>query len=612
MKIKIQLSFLVIAFGVFSLNAQNLHTDANAASIDNEADATTGWIGGAVLSSVSDDPQNGTFALMAVSSGVSSGRNMEYTLNVVPGEVYNISIWAKRGEQSYSPAFANWSGFNGFSTTGITTENWTEYNFELTANANTATIRVYTSPTSRGDVSGDTVLIDGVSIIGANEDTEAPSAVTDLTASNTTFEGTTLDWTAATDNVGVTDYEVFQDGVSIGLTGGATTFAVSGLTPETNYAFTVFAMDAANNTSTVSNTANVTTLAESQPDTEAPSAVTDLTASNTTFEGTTLDWTAATDNVGVTDYEVFQDGVSIGLTGGATNFNVTGLTPETSYAFTVFAMDAANNTSAVSNTANVTTLAESQPDTEAPSAVTDLTASNTTFDGTSLSWTAATDNVGVTDYEVFQDGVSIGLTGGTTTFAVTGLTPETNYAFTVFAMDAANNTSAVSNTANVTTLEDSGNTVVDYTSENANLETVDWQANNMFVNGNMGIGTSSTLNYRLAVAGNIVAEEVRVALQGNWPDYVFESDYKLPSLDEVEKHIVENKHLINIPSANEIKEEGIRLGEMNAKLLRKIEELTLYILQQKKEINQLQRKNAKLESLTERIEKLESKINQNQ
>ncbi|MET7030103.1 Calx-beta domain-containing protein, partial [Sediminicola luteus] len=121
----------------------------------------------------------------------------------------------------------------------------------------------------------------------------------------------------------------------------------------TAYAFTVRAIDAAGNESANSNTANVTTTGDVTP----PSAPTGLAASGTTSTTTTLNWNASTDNVAVTGYRIFQGGTQIGTTGGATTFNVTGLTPNTAYAFTVRAIDAAGNESANSNTANVITTA---------------------------------------------------------------------------------------------------------------------------------------------------------------------------------------------------------------------------------------------------------------
>jgi hypothetical protein len=101
--------------------------------------------------------------------------------------------------------------------------------------------------------------------------------------------------------------------------------------------------------------------------------------------------------------------------------------------------------------------------------------------------------------------------------------------------------------------------------------------------GNVGIGTSDTKGYKLAVAGNMVAESIQVKLRGAWPDYVFAREYKLPSLEETARHIKEKGHLPGIPLASEVKANGIDVGEMNAKLLQKIEELTLYLIEMEKQ-----------------------------
>ncbi len=102
------------------------------------------------------------------------------------------------------------------------------------------------------------------------------------------------------------------------------------------------------------------------------------------------------------------------------------------------------------------------------------------------------------------------------------------------------------------------------------------------------------LQYQLHVEKGIRTEKVKVDAKGNWPDYVFELDYNLPTLTEVEVHIKENKHLPDVPSAAQIEKEGIDLGEMDKILLQKIEELTLYTIQQQKQIEQL---NSELEKL---------------
>lgn len=106
--------------------------------------------------------------------------------------------------------------------------------------------------------------------------------------------------------------------------------------------------------------------------------------------------------------------------------------------------------------------------------------------------------------------------------------------------------------------------------------------------GNVGIGTISP-DAKLAVKGQVHAQEVRVDLQGAAaPDYVFESSYKLLSLQEVKDYISANKHLPEVPSAKEIEKNGVQLGEMNLLLLKKVEELTLYILEQEKRIKALE------------------------
>lgn len=123
-------------------------------------------------------------------------------------------------------------------------------------------------------------------------------------------------------------------------------------------------------------------------------------------------------------------------------------------------------------------------------------------------------------------------------------------------------------------------------------------------NGSVGIGTTNTSTYKLAVNGNIRAKEIKV--ETNWADYVFKEGYDLPTLEEVESHIKEKGHLINIPSAMEVEENGILLGEMNKLLLEKIEELTLYTLQQEREIKG---QKAAIENMSKQLEAMQNQIN---
>lgn len=108
-----------------------------------------------------------------------------------------------------------------------------------------------------------------------------------------------------------------------------------------------------------------------------------------------------------------------------------------------------------------------------------------------------------------------------------------------------------------------------------------------FFMSNVLIGKASQVNssYKLDVEGKIRANEIVVNTTG--ADFVFEPEYDLPSLDFVEQYIIENKHLPEIPSAAEMQESGMPVGELNTKLLQKVEELTLYLIQQKNEIEEL-------------------------
>ena len=123
------------------------------------------------------------------------------------------------------------------------------------------------------------------------------------------------------------------------------------------------------------------------------------------------------------------------------------------------------------------------------------------------------------------------------------------------------------------------------------------------VGGKVGIGTS-TPNNKLDVNGAIHSKEVKVDMTG-WPDFVFKKYYNLPTLDEVGKHIREKGHLENIPSEEEVLKNGINLGEMNAKLLQKIEELTLYMIEMKQENQEIKKENDKQ---NEELKFLRSKI----
>ena len=386
-------NFLTSAIGsiLFTVlgHAQELHTHSNAASIANEANATTGWTGGSTITSDSSDPFGGTYALKVVAKSTNTlDRRATYNFTAVNGETYDISIWAKAGTQTTDPAFALWSGLSGFSTTVISGSTWTEYTFTVTATSTNPSIRVFTGSDSSSV--GDEVYIDRVSITPhSSADTEAPTSPT-LTISGSTETRVDLSWTTATDNVGVTGYNVYQDNVAI---------------------------------------------ANDIPDLTYP---------------------------------------------------VTGLTAATAYDFKVRALDAAGNESGDSNIVSVTTTSGSGG------------------------------GSGSTSSSIWYE------SGSTASYS-----------------------------------------------------------------GEVAIGRASVPSgYKLAVDGHIRTREIRVD-QDTWPDYVFEEGYDLPTLEEIQKHIQEKGHLPNIPSAKEVESNGLELGEMNRLLLEKIEELTLYVLELKHEIKTL-------------------------
>jgi hypothetical protein len=118
--------------------------------------------------------------------------------------------------------------------------------------------------------------------------------------------------------------------------------------------------------------------------------------------------------------------------------------------------------------------------------------------------------------------------------------------------------------------------------------------------GNVGIGTTDTKGYLLAVAGKTITEEVVVKLKANWPDYVFYPDYSLPPLDEVFAYVQQNKRLPDVPSAEEVKMNGINLNEMTSLLLKKVEELTLYLIEAERKHKSLLRRIQILETLREK------------
>ncbi len=458
-------------------------------------------------------------------------------------------------------------------------------NLEISNNAgdlSTASFAAYTNLVARGWT---------IDVPAPAPDTEPPVIGTLNPASNILQTSLTLTWTAATDNVGVTNYNVFQDNVLVATLGDVLSYEVTGLAPNTTYDFYTTALDASGNESDQSNTIQATTL-----EIGAGTSITLTTTSNSatwspvavTNSGATLEWSAAgggippqvivaddptfdlSANTGTVTVTITSSDNFVGLTnlrfsaleiqsadvtngtslntlfmfsGGLTGLDISqntvlerlnlqsnslaGLDVSTNtqlndlrlntnqlttlniannpllldvqvrgnqlptvdlnqividldnFGLSNGNLELSNNAGALS-TASLTSynnliargwtidVNAPVPDTEPPVIGTLNPATNITQNGLTLTWSAATDNIGVTNYNIYQDNVLLTTVGNVLTFDVTGLTPNTSYDFYITALDNEGNESAQSNTVQATTLNvGGGNTMVITTTSNS-------------------------------------------------------------------------------------------------------------------------------------------------
>ena len=274
----------------------------------------------------------------------------------------------------------------------------------------------------------------------APPDVTPPAVPANVTGTAVSLSEIDLSWTASTDNVAVTGYRVFRNGALMG-TSTATFFANGALSPGTPSTYTVAAFDAAGNTSALSTPTIVTTLSDTMP----PSVPTNLTGHRSRTNEITLGWTASTDNVGVIGYTVFRNGASIATT-ATPSIADSALRPLLSTRTPSPHFDA-GGTPAVSDPLSLTTPA--MADTQAFVSI-NVAGSASSSSQINLTWTASTDNVGVTGYKVFRDGSQIG-TSITPWYSDTGLTASTPYMYAVAAYDTALNVSVASDAIVVTT-----------------------------------------------------------------------------------------------------------------------------------------------------------------
>ena len=406
--------------------------------------------------------------------------------------------------------------------------------------------RVYNRALSQAELQSDM----NTSITAPVADTTSPSIPTGLTATAASATQVSLSWGASSDNVGVSGYRVERcpgsacTNFAEVATPAGTSFSDTGVAGSSAYRYRVRAADAAGNLSDYSTIATVTTPAA--VDTTAPTAPTGLTVTSVAPTQVDLGWTASTDNVGVTGYRVERCQGS-GCTGFAEigtpagiSFSDTGRTASTVYRYRVRAVDAAGNLSAYSSIVTATTPAV--PDNTPPTAPTGLTA--TAAGGTvNLSWTAATDNVGVAGYRV-ERCVGSGCSGfgeiaspTGTSYGDTAVSGSTTYGYRVRAVDAAGNASPYSNVAVATTPatptglvaawafgEGSGATTVDVSGNNntATLQGATWSTAGRYgsalsFNGSSSlVSVASSTSLNLSTAMTLSAWINPAASQSGW------------------------------------------------------------------------------------------------
>jgi chitodextrinase len=261
-------------------------------------------------------------------------------------------------------------------------------------------------------------------------DTTPPTVPEGLEAKAPGEQEVTLTWEPATDDVAVTRYDVTR-AEKVVVAAAEPRATDRGLVAATQYCYTVRACDAAGNCSASSRVACAVT-----PDLTPPSAPAKLTARAPPGKGIELEWEAAIDNVGVTRYEVARGTETVARLGPVTTWGEEGLRAAREYCYTVIAADQAGNRSRPSPRACTTV-----PDVTPPSIPGNGGATPVSTSRMFLSWSASTDDVGVTGYEVLRDGKLVTRVSGTRA-RETGLQTATEYCYTVVAFDGAGNRSA--------------------------------------------------------------------------------------------------------------------------------------------------------------------------
>ena len=268
-------------------------------------------------------------------------------------------------------------------------------------------------------------------------DTSPPTVPADVYQVNATSDSAYLEWSSATDDVGVVAYDVYDGGVRVGESSG-TSFVLRGLACDSSRWVEVDAVDAAGNHSARKG-ANASSSA--CPDTTPPTAPSSIAVSAATTSAISVSWSASSDANGVSSYAVYLNGSKTATSSG-TSATLAGLACGTSYTIGVEAVDAAGNVSGRTGVSAATASCAPPPpsDTAAPTVPGGLRVASSSPTSVSLAWSASTDNVGVSSYGVYRNGSSV-VSVSATTATVGGLACGTSYRLEVDAVDAAGNRS---------------------------------------------------------------------------------------------------------------------------------------------------------------------------
>lgn len=371
--------------------------------------------------------------------------------SVLQGQLVNYTITASNGPTSFGatglPPGLSVNPATGAITGTVLATATGSYNSTISA-------------TNRGGTTQDTLTWN------VSADTSAPSVPGTLQSTNITYNSFVLTWAASSDNVATTEYEVSRDDVSMGTTGGLS-MTVVGLLQVTNYSMKVRARDAVGNWSAWSSALSVQTASLPSPGSGAPVITSATSYSRLQYQP--VDYTiTALNSPTFFAASSLPPGVALNPTSGA----ITGSVANTgNYTSTITAVNSSGSGSATLTwTINA--------DSTVPATPTGLAASNIGATGFVLSWTATTDNVAVTGYEVMRDTTSLGTVAGTSV-AVNGLAANTSYALKVRARDAVGNWSSWSSVSSITTATSGGSggvTGFNYAEVSGSTVTLIWNA----------------------------------------------------------------------------------------------------------------------------------------